>query len=166
MKHNQSGAVLAISLVLLTAITVLSLTGLQRSSLQTKIVANIQHQENVFNAAFNEQEFWFFEYARNPKENVLTLINAKDTSGQPAPVVLRDTAQTQPNANVQVRSSAIYIEPGSNNIAFAVGEETGLHRNYTFQLNTLSNVRNNTTLNSDQRSEFTFPGLSFSKNSL
>lgn len=56
MRKNQSGAVLAISLVLLTAITFLSMMGMQRSGLQTKIVANIQHQESVFNAALDVAE--------------------------------------------------------------------------------------------------------------
>lgn len=49
--QKQSGAVLATSLVLLTAITLLALMGMQRSGLQTKIVANLQHQERAFHAA-------------------------------------------------------------------------------------------------------------------
>lgn len=48
MKQHQSGSVLAISLVLLTMITIIALMGLQRSGLQNKIVANIQHKELVF----------------------------------------------------------------------------------------------------------------------
>lgn len=53
MKTHQSGSVLAISLVLLTAITLVAIMGLQRSGLQTKIVANVQHREVVFNGARN-----------------------------------------------------------------------------------------------------------------
>ena len=53
MKTYQSGSVLAISLVLLTAITLLAITGMQRSGLQTKIVANLQHKETTFIAAQN-----------------------------------------------------------------------------------------------------------------
>lgn len=51
MKKHQSGSVLAISLVLLTAITIMALMGLQRSGLQNKIVANIQHKELAFRKA-------------------------------------------------------------------------------------------------------------------
>jgi len=53
MKTHQSGSVLSISLVLLTAITLIALTGMQRSGLQTKIVANLQHKETTFIAAQN-----------------------------------------------------------------------------------------------------------------
>ena len=49
MPKKRSGSVLAISLVILTAITLISISSLQRSGLQTKIVANIQHQEQLFN---------------------------------------------------------------------------------------------------------------------
>lgn len=53
MKSNQSGSVLAISLVLLTAITLIAMMNMQRSGLQTKIVANLQHDEKAFTAALN-----------------------------------------------------------------------------------------------------------------
>lgn len=51
MKKNQSGSTLAISLVLLTAITVMAVIGMERSGLQSKIVANIQHKENTYNVS-------------------------------------------------------------------------------------------------------------------
>lgn len=51
MINNQSGSALAISLVLLTAITIISMMGLQRSGLQTKIVANATHKENTYHTA-------------------------------------------------------------------------------------------------------------------
>lgn len=166
MKQEQSGAVLAISLVLLTAITFLSMMGMQRSGLQTKIVANIQHQERVFNASLNEQEFWFFQYASNPKENILTLINSTDNNGNPAPVVLRDTTNIDSQDAVQINSSAIHVLPGANEVAFAIGEQAGFQRSYKFELNTVSAVRNRTEMNSEQRSGFKFSGLSLSSNSL
>ncbi len=56
MNSRQSGSVLAISLVLLTAITLIALMGLQRSGLQSKIIANIQHKERTFNGAYSELE--------------------------------------------------------------------------------------------------------------
>lgn len=166
MRKDQSGAVLAISLVLLTAITFLAMMGMQRSGLQTKIVANIQHKERAFNASLNEQEFWFSQYASNPKDNILQLINSTDSAGVPAPVTLKDSANVDPNAAVQINSSAIYVLPGSNEVAFAVGEEAGFRRSYKFELNTISSIRNRTDLNSEQRSGFKFAGLSISNNSL
>ena len=54
--RNQSGAVLAVSLVMLTAITFLAVMSAKRSGLQTRIVSNIQHKENVCHKALSEQE--------------------------------------------------------------------------------------------------------------
>lgn len=166
MRKDQSGAVLAISLVLLTAITFLSMMGMQRSGLQTKIVANIQHKERAFHSSLNEQEFWFLQYATNPKDNILQLINSTDNTGAPAPVVLKDSDNIDPKASVKVNSSAIYVLPGINDVAFAIGEEAGFRRSYKFELNTTSSIRNRTDLNSEQRSGFKFSGLSISNNSL
>lgn len=59
---TQSGAVLAVSLIMLTAITFLAFMGMQRSGLQTRIVANIQQKEIVFNDAKAEFETAFGEY--------------------------------------------------------------------------------------------------------
>jgi hypothetical protein len=54
MKSHATGSVLAISLVLLTAITLIAIMGMQRAGLQTKIVANIQHKEVAFNTAIGD----------------------------------------------------------------------------------------------------------------
>lgn len=53
MKYNQSGSVLAVSLVLLTTITLVAIMGMQRSGLQSRIVSSVQHQEFVFNSALS-----------------------------------------------------------------------------------------------------------------
>jgi Tfp pilus assembly protein PilX len=54
MKSHSAGSVLAISLVLLTAITLIAMMGMQRAGLQTKIAANIQHKENTFISAYTD----------------------------------------------------------------------------------------------------------------
>lgn len=54
MKSQATGSVLAISLVLLTAITLIAIMGMQRAGLQTKIAANIQHREVAFNTALGD----------------------------------------------------------------------------------------------------------------
>lgn len=62
MYSKQKGSALAISLILLTAITLISISSLQRSGLQTRIVANNQHAEAGFNAANSELEEMFQTY--------------------------------------------------------------------------------------------------------
>lgn len=56
-NHSYSrnkGSVLAISLTILTAITLISISALQRSGIQGRMVGNIQHQEQGFNIANSE----------------------------------------------------------------------------------------------------------------
>lgn len=79
MKTHQSGSVLAISLVLLTAITLIAMMNMQRSGLHTKIVANNQHRATVFTAAEcdNEQAFNQIRYANTEELSI-----AMDSPGQ------------------------------------------------------------------------------------
>lgn len=65
-NHRYSankGSALAISLTILTAITLISITALQRSGLQGRMVGNIQHQEKGFHAANGELEEIYQFYA-------------------------------------------------------------------------------------------------------
>ena len=50
---SQRGSSLIISLVILTAITLGAVVAMQRSTLQVRMVGNMQHQQNVFNAAYS-----------------------------------------------------------------------------------------------------------------
>lgn len=75
IQHKQTGSVLATSLVLLTAITMLSIMGIQRSGLQTKIVANQQHKETAFHAAYSLLED---AYATFQTSNTQMLSDAMD----------------------------------------------------------------------------------------
>ncbi len=77
MKSRQAGSVLAISLVLLTAITLIALMGLQRSGMQTKIIANIQHKARVFNTSYSEVECSYDLFQDDTQE----LSDAKDKAG-------------------------------------------------------------------------------------
>lgn len=49
----QRGSALIISLVILTAITLGAIVAMQRSTLQVRMVGNMQHQQKVFNAAYS-----------------------------------------------------------------------------------------------------------------
>lgn len=60
---NSKGSALAISLTILTAITLISVTALQRSGIQSRMVGNIQHKEQGFHAANSELEEIYNFYA-------------------------------------------------------------------------------------------------------
>lgn len=62
LKTNK-GSALAISLTILTAITLISITALQRSGIQGRMTGNIQHKEQGFHAANSELEEIYNFYA-------------------------------------------------------------------------------------------------------
>jgi hypothetical protein len=106
MKTHQSGSVLAISLVLLTAITLIALMGLQRSGLQTRIVANLQHKENVFSIALSEVEF---TYNHVQQVDTQILSDAFESPDVPVPF---DTGLSY-NPLIQVDTSVEYQSNGN-----------------------------------------------------
>jgi len=60
---SNKGSTLAISLVILTSVTLISITSIQRSGIQGRMVGNIQHQEQGFHAANGELEEIYQYYA-------------------------------------------------------------------------------------------------------
>jgi len=62
IKSNK-GSALAIGLTILTAITLISVTALQRSGIQGRMVGSIQHKEQGFHAANSELEEIYQFYA-------------------------------------------------------------------------------------------------------
>lgn len=161
MPKKQSGSALAISLVILTAITLISITSLQRSGLQTKIVANIQHQEQLFNISHSEQEFWFSALQDSISgDNLLALALKEfvvDADGEKvySPVFF-DPVTNRPQINVT--SSILYTPPEPDGIALAVGEEVGQRINYRFNLDSQASIPGLNKINS-QRTGINFPGL-------
>lgn len=65
IAFKEKGSVLVISLVLLTAITLISITSLQRTNLQTRIIANVQHSEKGFQIANSELDEIYLTYISN-----------------------------------------------------------------------------------------------------
>lgn len=71
MHFNRSnrGSVLAISLVILTAITLISISSLQRSGLQTRMLGNVLHKENNFHNDNNYLEGAYQYYYKGANKN-------------------------------------------------------------------------------------------------
>lgn len=176
--NNQSGSVLAISLVLLTAITLLAAMNMQRSSLQTRITANILHKEQNFNNALNYQKAWFTTLSTiGTGDPILSAplrsfngVNA-DGSRNYTPVLL-DPLMAPPivlpnNEVIENQLIVVGVTEGVN--ALAQGQESGNRVTYKYQL--WSQARMNTRTQGRSATEFqvtgvSFPGLNTSKNSL
>lgn len=54
MLMQQRGSSLAFSLVILTAITLGAVVAMQRSSVQLRMIGNLQQQQSIFNAAYSD----------------------------------------------------------------------------------------------------------------
>lgn len=178
MNNTQNGSVLAISLVLLTAITLLSMMGLQRSGLQTKIVANIQHKEAAFNADLSEQKAQLNAYTKAPSPTdpspdtlklLFDIINNFSISSafektQETTVL---TAILNPT-HLQLSSTIRYRLPeeNSNEINLPIGYEGDTYTNHFFQLDSTASSNNSSSIASSQRTGFHFPALIVGKNSL
>lgn len=76
MKTQQSGSVLAISLVLLTAITLIAIMGIQRAGLQTKIVGAIQHREGLFGADLSEIDYIYQDIQHGKSQPLSDALNS------------------------------------------------------------------------------------------
>jgi len=146
--------------------------GLQRSGLQTKIVANTQHDEIAFHAALNEQEFWYDLYnTRGDSSKLLfDIIEGIDEDGNSHHGGVPLDASRAPGALIQLQlaSSNLYTPPtaGSNNISLAVGHDVGSHTNHYFQLDSAATFQNRPSITSPQRTGFHFPALINGQNSL
>lgn len=155
--RNQSGAVLAVSLVMLTAITFLAVMSAKRSGLQTRIVGNIQHKENVFHKALSEQEYWFNEFIDNQfllseaLNNFTTSNNIRNYSPHPLTPI-----HTQSRFNLT--SNLTHIPTAATGIALAEGQEVGKIQLYHFQLDANVGIQGR-TMASNQRTGLNFPGL-------
>jgi len=167
MQNSQSGSALAISLVILTAITLISISSLERSGLQTKIVANIQHQEKLYTACNSEQEHWFSRLQNSISgDNLLAqplrkYVLSADGEKTYSPVEL-DLNKSRPF--VETASEILFTPPEPGQIALAVDEEVGQRINYRFNLDCQASVAATNKVN-NQRSGINFPGLNSSQHS-
>jgi len=147
MQSRQSGSVLAISLVLLTAITLIALMGLQRSGLQTKIVANIQHKERTYHAAYSELECIYESFRIDSQ----SFSDAKDLAG--ADLNLGE-ACTNPLAPLAIINNLRLVDNGNAlgnpNTSMIIDEKSrgsrgaGMHN---FQLETVASLPNDIASN-------------------
>lgn len=117
-RSANKGSVLAISLVILTAITLVSITAMQRSGLQGKMVVNIQHKEKAFHAANSELEeiFEFYLTQGSARKALAVPINTFTIVDQLRVYTQVDTGHTSPYNSLasQQISSAGFGSGGQN----------------------------------------------------
>jgi ABC-type lipoprotein release transport system permease subunit len=172
--QKQSGAVLAISLVLLSAITLLAAMNMQRAGLQTRIAANISHNEVTFNTVLSDQDAWFFDLSTTDLSNPILSapirqFNLDNGNRNYTPVVLNQLNQSGAAYAVQVDNQLIMTDPIIGTNALAEGEEVGnrvLFRYHLWSRGDLAGRNANSSTSEYQVSGISFPALNSSKNSL
>ncbi len=172
IAKSQSGSALAISLVILTAITLISISSLQRSGLQAKIVANIQHQEQLFNAAQSDQELWVTAFNQSVSgDNLLAAPLRKFTINPLGEKEFSavDLPSDAANEHINLDSNVLHIPtpnpPPPGHIALSSGEEAGQRINYRFTLNSSASIPAKNRFK-NQQTGLSFPGLNPSLHTL
>ncbi|MBL4797902.1 MAG: hypothetical protein JKY50_10850 [Oleispira sp.] len=146
MHTQQTGSALAISLILLTAITLVSITSLQRSGLQSRIVANSQHAENDFNAVYHDLEEKYQAYANDAVSadalqatiELYTTINGVKiyTETTNTGVTPRYDRKTDKNPHPSILTSRIVHE---GQPPFTAGNSESSFTTYRFKVTTVAN---------------------------
>lgn len=166
MYSKQKASALAISLVLLTAITLISITSLQRSGLQTRIVANNQHSEAGFNAANSELEEMFQIYVTD--NNAVTalsesmdLIPSIQDGKKVYPATTKTGVVSTYQQNNQTRPTAIALSSTIRHIGkspFTIGYSQGGFTTYKFEADAIATAPNNGRTLSSQSMGIEFVG--------
>ncbi len=166
---KSKGSTLAISLVILTVITLVATSSMQRSGLQTRMVTNIQHSEMLFNTAMNDQEYWFRQLRISESgDSLLSEPLASfelDENNQRSylPVELESTI-TEPKV-VQLASNLLHIPPTKGQLSLSKGNEINSRIDYDFQLSSQAEF-NTRSMAAKQKTGLAFTGLNNQQNSL
>lgn len=166
---KNKGSTLAISLVLLTVITLVAIFSLQRSGLQSKIVTNIQHVEMLFNTALNDQEYWFVQLKIDDSGDDLLaepLANFwvdENNQRQYLAITLEENPDDLPV--VSLASHIVHIPPQQGQLSLSEGNEVNSRMDYKFELASQAGIEQR-GLVARQKTGISFPGLNNQQNSL
>ncbi len=148
VTQSNKGSALAISLVILTAITLISISSLQRSGLQARMVGSIQHKEEAFHSTNNELEGVFQYYTQGTN---------KDDSSSEAATAFSELYKAANSDSKYINNKQVYdpvsvsydsTDPHSqltlvSNIRFknttmAPGFSSGAFKNHNYDINSSS----------------------------
>lgn len=93
-RLQQRGSALIVSLVILTAITLGAMVAMQRSTVQIRMVSNLQHQQEISNAALGTLNYLFARMLNDGAVQKKILIKAEE---QYKASLLEDPANPAPS---------------------------------------------------------------------
>ena len=172
--QKQSGAVLAISLVLLSAITLLAAMNMERAGLQTRITSNILHKEETFNTTYSDQDTWFFDLSNTDlSDPILSApirqFNLDNGTKTYTPVALTQLNQSGSSIRIEVDNQIIMTNPIIGQNSLAEGDESGNRVLFRYRLWSRGDIAGrpvDSSTSQYQVSGISFPALDSRKNSL
>lgn len=104
MRQSQKGSTLAISLVLLTSVTLGAVYAMQRSGVQLKLVSNLQYKQSVSNSLQSELQAGFkqFQASNDSLTHLMDIFDARILGPDGSPVR---------NADDQIQYSELGLFP-------------------------------------------------------
>lgn len=149
INQRSRGSALLVSLVLLTVITIGAMVSMQRSTLQLRMVTNMQHQQQIFNGVYGHLRQLEDEMEENVDDakaalDPLVIQESKNiANGKPAGQATLDpfatstvlTPISQPSIVKAVTTVTNVIrlpEPGSKNLKESKGNSQGSVSFYYF----------------------------------
>ncbi len=162
MKSNR-GSTLAISLVILTSVTLAAVYAMQQSATQLKMIANMEHQHTINGYAQSCSEGGF----KHLRSNIARLGDATrshqesspgqpllDSDGQPVSkaIAVYSSESESMQAPGYMDMTCVFIAKGHKNgegIAMADGSSVGQSKDYFFEIE--ASVSHNTGNMSDKR---------------
>lgn len=166
---KERGSALAISLMILTSITLLAVSAMERSGLQARMVRNVQHSERLFHTALSDQELWFALIISDESGDSLLakpLSNFEldeNNQRQYLPVELESVIE-EPQY-IDLTRNLLHVPPSKGQLSLSEGNEVNSRIDYDFQLNSEAGIGSR-SLVAKQRTGLTFPGLNNQQNSL
>lgn len=145
---RSNGAALAFSLVLVTSLTLLALVGMQRSTMQIKMVSNLQLEHTITDISYSEIEANFQSVANKDSDNELILntmnsvllkngVAVRNANGQPQPLPVSISPRSdygKPDVNVNTSIKLVSV-PGTTNHSLSGDSSKGKTQEYRFQIN-------------------------------
>lgn len=166
---NNKGSILAISLVLLTSITLIAIFSIQRSGLQSKIVANIQHVEMLFNTALNDQNYWFSLLQQDESGDEIlaaplsSFIVDENNQRQYQAISLDSLADEV--KEVSIDSQIVHTPAKEGQLSLSEGNEVNSRIDYKFELASEAGITTR-HMAVRQKTGISFPGLNNQQNSM
>ena len=174
---QQRGSALIFSLVIMTVITVGAMVAMQRTTLQARMISNLDHGQEVFRATYSTSRSFLaeidepseYKVAADTLGNLILQENASFAQGNPYGLVRLDPFSnnniTRPGYGKAIKAVSINVrmlkdpEKSKNNLKLSIDNSPGTKFHYYMEANA-EGVTNGNVLKSRQQQGFYLAAVS------